>query len=202
MLPTTRLLKTILIGNSNVGKTALIHRFVNEKYIEKYKSTIGADFMTKSLKVDKTDVTMQTWDTAGNERFMSLSIAFYRGADCCMLVFDVTNTRSFEKLTMWKDEFLKHADPPSPSRFPFVVVGNKCDCWAVVTRDDVEQWILQNDINAIYVETSALSGEGVNVAFEAAARGALAVEPVSISQDNAILQPLEDDDRDEKCCGW
>jgi Ras-related protein Rab-7A len=70
---------------------------------------------------------MQLWDTAGQERFQSLGVAFYRGADCCVLVFDVNNSKSFDALDSWRDEFLIQASPRDPDNFPFVVLGNKID---------------------------------------------------------------------------
>lgn len=70
---------------------------------------------------------MQLWDTAGQERFQSLGVAFYRGADCCVLVFDVNNSKSFDALDSWRDEFLIQASPRDPDTFPFVVLGNKID---------------------------------------------------------------------------
>ena len=69
----------------------------------------------------------QIWDTAGQERFQSLGVAFYRGADCCVLVYDVNNAKSFENLDNWRDEFLIQAGPQDPDNFPFVVLGNKID---------------------------------------------------------------------------
>ena len=72
-------------------------------------------------------VTMQIWDTAGQERFQSLGVAFYRGADCCVLVYDVTAPTTFKSLDSWRDEFLIQASPRDPDRFPFVVLGNKVD---------------------------------------------------------------------------
>lgn len=67
------------------------------------------------------------WDTAGQERFQSLGVAFYRGADCCVLVYDVNNQKSFENLNNWKDEFLIQASPRDPQNFAFICVGNKID---------------------------------------------------------------------------
>jgi Ras-related protein Rab-7A len=72
-------------------------------------------------------VVIQLWDTAGQERFQSLGVAFYRGADCCVLVFDVNNSKSFDALDSWRDEFLIQASPRDPDNFPFVVLGNKID---------------------------------------------------------------------------
>lgn len=72
-------------------------------------------------------IKIQIWDTAGQERFQSLGVAFYRGADCCVLVFDVTLPNSFKSLDSWRDEFLVQASPRDPENFPFVVLGNKID---------------------------------------------------------------------------
>ncbi|XP_021303580.1 ras-related protein Rab-8B isoform X3 [Sorghum bicolor] len=70
---------------------------------------------------------VQIWDTAGQERFQSLGVAFYRGADCCVLVYDVNAKRSFNTLNTWHDEFLNQASPSDPQHFPFILVGNKID---------------------------------------------------------------------------
>ncbi|CDJ42554.1 Ras family domain-containing protein, putative [Eimeria tenella] len=121
------LLKVIILGDSSVGKTSLMNQYVNKKFSNQYKATIGADFLTKDVVIDDKEVTIQIWDTAGQERFQSLGVAFYRGADCCVLVFDVTNPKSFDSLESWKDEFLIQSSPADPDAFPFVVLGNKVD---------------------------------------------------------------------------
>ncbi len=77
--------------------------------------------------IDNTLVTLQIWDTAGQEKFQSLGYAFYRGADCCALVYDITNGKSFENLSKWKDGFIEHAGPDDAKSFPFVLLGNKLD---------------------------------------------------------------------------
>ena len=70
---------------------------------------------------------LQIWDTAGQERFQSLGVAFYRGADACVLVFDLTSKKSFDNLDSWREEFLVQSSPTDHDTFPFVVLGNKCD---------------------------------------------------------------------------
>jgi len=104
-----------------------LERFVNRRFSQQYKATIGADFLTKDMFVDDRNVNLQIWDTAGQERYQSLGSAFYRGADACVLVFDITDVKSFESLETWRDEFLVSASAPDPQHFPFVVLGNKCD---------------------------------------------------------------------------
>jgi len=121
------LLKIIILGDSGVGKTSLMNQYVNNRFSNQYKATIGADFLTKEILIDDKLVTMQIWDTAGQERFQSLGVAFYRGADACVLVYDITKAKSFESLKNWKEEFLAQAGPRDPENFPFAVIGNMVD---------------------------------------------------------------------------
>ncbi|ODV89030.1 hypothetical protein CANCADRAFT_32418 [Tortispora caseinolytica NRRL Y-17796] len=172
------LLKIIILGDSGVGKTSLMQQFVNKKFSNQYKATIGADFLTKEVIVDDRMVTMQLWDTAGQERFQSLGVAFYRGADCCVLVYDVNNTKSFENLDSWRDEFLIQASPRDPENFPFVVLGNKIDIEE--SKRTIPQRralsFCQSKGNIPYFETSAKEAINVEQAFEVIARNALAQE--------------------------
>ncbi|CAO1428650.1 unnamed protein product [Diamesa serratosioi] len=191
------LLKVIILGDSSVGKTSLMNQYVNKRFSNQYKATIGADFLTKEVVVDDRVVTMQIWDTAGQERFQSLGVAFYRGADCCVLVFDTTAPNTFKNLDSWRDEFLIQASPRNPEHFPFVVLGNKIDLEnrAVslsqnilfyyiikphfflfkVSAKRAQQWCQsKNDIP--YFETSAKEGINVELAFQTIAKNALAQE--------------------------
>jgi len=171
------LLKVIILGDSGVGKTSLMNQYVNRKFSNQYKATIGADFLTKEVMVDDRLVTMQIWDTAGQERFQSLGVAFYRGSDCCVLVFDVNTASSFEHLDNWRDEFLVQAGPRDPENFPFVVLGNKIDLehQRVVSTKRAQAWC-QSKNNVPYFETSAKEAIHVDQAFQTIARLALQQE--------------------------
>jgi len=120
---------------------------------------------------------MQIWDTAGQERFQSLGVAFYRGADCCVLVYDVTQPTTFKSLESWRDEFLIQASPRDPENFPFVVIGNKVDLGdsRVVTTKRAMQWCQEKN-NVPYFETSAKEAINVEQAFQTIAKNALARE--------------------------
>ncbi|EEQ97994.1 Rab7, putative [Perkinsus marinus ATCC 50983] len=168
------LLKVIILGDSGVGKTSLMNQYVNKKFSPQYKATIGADFLTKEVTIDDKVVTLQIWDTAGQERFQSLGVAFYRGADCCCLVYDITNPKSFESLDSWRDEFLIQASPKDPEEFPFVVVGNKLDMEAKrkVSKARATTWCRSKD-NIPCFETSAKDSLNVEQAFIEIARRAL-----------------------------
>lgn len=172
------LLKVIILGDSGVGKTSLMQQFVNGKFSHQYKATIGADFLTKELTIDDKSVTMQLWDTAGQERFQSLGIAFYRGADCCVLVYDVTNQKSFENISLWKDEFLIQANVKNPENFPFVIIGNKVDVddsKKVISTKKAQQFA-NNLGNLPLFQTSAKEAVNIDQAFDVIARNALQQE--------------------------
>nr|BAN20884.1 ras-related protein Rab-7 [Riptortus pedestris] len=170
------LLKVIILGDSGVGKTSLMNQYVNKKFSNQYKATIGADFLTKEVLVDDRVVTMQIWDTAGQERFQSLGVAFYRGADCCVLVFDVSAPNTFKSLDSWRDEFLIQASPRDPENFPFVLLGNKVDLEnRAVSAKRAQHWC-QSKNNIPYYETSAKEAINVEQAFLTIAKNALAQE--------------------------
>ncbi|KAL8944723.1 MAG: hypothetical protein Q9216_000292 [Gyalolechia sp. 2 TL-2023] len=172
------LLKVIILGDSGVGKTSLMNQYVNKKFSASYKATIGADFLTKEVMVEDRLVTMQLWDTAGQERFQSLGVAFYRGADCCVLVYDVNNSKSFDTLDSWRDEFLVQASPRDPENFPFVVLGNKIDVEENKRMISAKRAMTfcSSKGNIPYFETSAKEAVNVEQAFEIIARNALAQE--------------------------
>lgn len=139
----------------------------------------------------------QLWDTAGQERFQSLGVAFYRGADCCVLVYDVNSAKSFDTLDSWRDEFLIQASPHDPDNFPFVVLGNKIDVEEskrMVSQKRAMNWC-QSKGNLPYFETSSKENINVEQAFLTIAKNALAQEaeqelyadypdPIRIDADN------------------
>ncbi|KAB1209055.1 Ras-related protein Rab7 [Morella rubra] len=155
-------------------------KYVNRKFSNQYKATIGADFLTKEVQFEDRLFTLQIWDTAGQERFQSLGVAFYRGADCCVLVYDVNVMKSFDNLNNWREEFLIQASPSDPENFPFVVLGNKIDVDGgnsrVVSEKKAKAWCASKG-NIPYFETSAKEGFNVEAAFQCIAKNALKNEP-------------------------
>ncbi|EPS64447.1 hypothetical protein M569_10334, partial [Genlisea aurea] len=174
------LIKIIVLGDSGVGKTSLMNQYVYKKFNQRYKSTIGADFVTKELHIDDRLVTLQIWDTAGQERFHSLGASFYRGADCCVLVYDVNVHKSFEKLQNWHDEFLKQVNPMNPEAFPFVLVGNKVDVnnggKSLVDERTALDWCVSKGRNIPFFETSAKENYNVESVFLYVAKAALCLD--------------------------
>jgi len=198
------LLKVIILGDSGVGKTSLMNRYHSGKFTGQYKATIGADFLSKEVSVDGSDrrATLQIWDTAGQERFQSLGVAFYRGADACLLVYDVTDPKSFDNLNTWKSEFLRQVSGGAQdnSNFPFVVLGNKMDRESErrVSSTKAQQWcqaqststnIYQPQAPTPYFETSAKSAFNVEEAFQEAAKLALAREELNRRNEQVFYPP-------------
>eukprot|EP00771_Trimastix_marina_P001119 gnl/Trimastix_PCT/2161.p1 GENE.gnl/Trimastix_PCT/2161~~gnl/Trimastix_PCT/2161.p1 ORF type:complete len:210 (-),score=8.35 gnl/Trimastix_PCT/2161:189-818(-) len=201
-----KLLKIILLGDQGVGKTSLINQYVKHNFTQRYKATIGADFLSKEVTIDDCLVTMQIWDTAGCERFQSLGSSFFRGADVCMLVYDITIEKSFENLEQWREEFLLQADPKDPDHFPFVVLGNKVDLtdFRAVAEDRASAWCRQRPMAYRHHLTSAKDSTGVEEAF-----GDIAALGVELGRNESMrgltdlpppdLRPNEPTSR--RCCG-
>jgi len=160
------LVKIIIIGNSGVGKTAILHKYVMQKFIEEHKATIGADFLTREINVEDKVVTLQIWDTAGQERFQSLGNSFYRGADACIMVYDITDEESFKEIdASWKPKFMQQANVENEKKYPFLLLGNKSD-----KESDRKVTFQQGDMyardhNMSFFETSAMNGQNIEKAF-------------------------------------
>ena len=159
--------KCILLGDSDVGKTTLIHRFIDGELNSQFKNTITADFHVKKIDINGETILLQLWDTAGQERFQSIIAAYYRDVDCCALVFDVTSTRSFERVEEWRKEFnIMNPSNKKKNIEQFILIGTKCDKESArkVTRDRIGSWCRAND-NMAYIETSAKEGIDIKEAF-------------------------------------
>jgi len=184
-------LKIIVLGDSGVGKTALLHKYVHNAFIQEHKATIGADFLTKEISIDDKLITLQVWDTAGQERFQSLGAAFYRGADACVLVYDITNDQSFKQIETWHSNFLEQAGPENAEKFPFLLCGNKSDLQnkRAVQSQDGER--LANQHKMHFFETSALNGNNVDAAIRQIASVASDLENVPWFQEDVANSGLD-----------
>ncbi|XP_052118190.1 ras-related protein Rab7 isoform X6 [Arachis duranensis] len=178
------LLKVIVLGDSGVGKTSLMNQYVHKKFSQQYKATIGADFVTKELQIDDRLVTLQIWDTAGQERFQSLGVAFYRGADCCVLVYDVNVMKSFDSLENWHEEFLKQC---LETRLILMVSEKKAKDWCTSKG------------NIPYFETSAKEDYNVDAAFLCIAKTALSNEYDQDIYFQAMPETVPDNEQSGGC---
>lgn len=160
--------RLIVIGDSTVGKSCLIRRFTEGRFPPASDPTVGVDFFSRLVEIEAGKrVKLQIWDTAGQERFRSITRAYYRNSVGGLLLFDVTNRRSFLNVRAW----LAEAEAQSgPQRAVLVLVGHKCDLEGRrrVTRGEAEAEAAAHGLR--YVETSARDAVNVEAAFAGLAR--------------------------------
>ncbi len=157
--------KLILIGNSGVGKSCILQRYIRHSFEESYKCTIGVDFLMKSVIINGITVKLQLWDTAGQEKYKSMVSSYYRGANVALIVFDLTSRPSFDALPLWIENFYKNG----PEQKNIILIGNKKDLVddRQVTQEEAEMFAETN--NMIYFETSAKDGDNIDYVFNYAA---------------------------------
>ena len=160
------LIKLLIIGESSVGKSCLLLRFAEDKFNENFLTTIGIDFKVRKETIDDAKVKLQIWDTAGQEKFRTITKAYYRGAHGILLVFDVTNRDSFNKTKQWMASIKESISDP----VDIILVGNKADnpddptsSNRVVTKEEGEE--MAAEFGVPYCETSAKTGYNVEATF-------------------------------------
>jgi len=158
--------KMVLLGESAVGKSSLVLRFVKGQFHEYQESTIGAAFLTQTVSVDDTTVKLELWDTAGQERYHSLAPMYYRGAQAAIVVYDITNSDTFSRAKVWVKELQRQAAP----NIVIALAGNKADLQAKrqVEMADAQTYAEENGL--IFMETSAKTAMNVNDIFMAIAK--------------------------------
>jgi len=152
-----------LVGESGVGKSCLLVRWVdNDFFTEDDKYTIGVDYKFKSVTIKDKNVKLQIYDTAGQERFRTVTASFYRGAHGILLVYDITDKESFGTRV---EEWLKEIKNYTPDNTPIVLIGNKCDMDSKRSVDQTIAKAFADKHNLRFMETSAKDGTNVNEAF-------------------------------------
>ena len=160
------LLKYIIIGDPSVGKSNLLMKFANNKFTEEYEATIGVEFGVKNITLDNQIYRIQIWDTAGQENFRSITRAYYKNCVCAMVVYDITNKKSFDNVQNW----IKDVITNSPKTVLIILIGNKIDLVdkRKVTFDEGQEFAINQGI--IFMETSAKTGDGVEEIFKKSAQ--------------------------------
>ena len=154
---TNHTFKILTIGESGVGKTCILRRFVENKFLKNHLATIGIDFKTKSITVQGIQIKLKIWDTAGQERFRNITNQYYKGADGIVLVFDVTDQKSFDKIREWMNQITVNT---SSNDIGLVLLGNKCDAEPrVIQKSDGEK--MAEELGVKYFETSAMNGTNI-----------------------------------------
>ena len=157
--------KLLVIGDSNIGKTTLIHQFISDEYRSDFKATLGTNLSTKTFNINNNIIEVQIWDTAGTERFKSISMSHYRGADACILMFDITNRISFEHLNNWRRDVIDSVGIDNPEYFPFVLFANKVDLINnyEISIEEIKSWAELKSMNLFLI--SAKTGENIQNGF-------------------------------------
>jgi Ras-related protein Rab-1A len=154
--------KILIIGDAAVGKSSILTRFSENVFMKNYASTVGIDFNSRMIRVDQSICKLEIWDTAGQERFSTITASYYRGAQGCVLVYDVSSRDSFEHVSKWYDR----ARQLGGEDLITILVGNKIDLpdhERQVTTQEGE--LYARELNIPFLETSALSGSNVESVF-------------------------------------
>ncbi|CAN0910560.1 Ras-related protein RABF1 [Linum grandiflorum] len=159
--------KLVLLGDSGVGKSCIVLRFVRDQFDPTSKVTIGASFLSQTLALqDSTTVKFEIWDTAGQERYAALAPLYYRGAAVAVIVYDITSPESFKKAQYWAKELQKHGSPD----IVLALVGNKADLHEkreVPTQDGIE-YAEKNGM--FFIEASAKTADNITQLFQEIAK--------------------------------
>jgi small GTP-binding protein len=182
------LIKMLIIGDTAVGKSSIMTRFCDQTFNPEMLSTIGIDYKSKIVSLDGQWIKIQIWDTAGQERFRSITTAYYRGTGGIMIVYDITQPKTFANVKYWLDNILKYG----PENVPVILVGNKLD---KVTESRCSNFIshmrgqsLADSHDIPFFETSALDDIGINQAILTLAKRAKRNRPsIPINKDDQTL---------------
>ena len=156
------LYKINLIGDTKVGKTNILSKYINNKFDKNSKQTIGVELGIRIFKRKGYSCKMQIWDTAGHKRYKSITEAYYKGSKCAFVVYDITQKSTFDKI----DEYIKDLKSVTDNNVSIIILGNKCDLEneRQITKEQGET--KAKKYNAGFFEVSALSGKNIDKAFE------------------------------------
>ena len=156
------LLKYVVIGDSGVGKSNILLRYIYNSFSEEFKTTVGVEFGAKNLELDKKIYRIQIWDTAGQENFRSIARAYYKNSVCACVVYDISSRSSFENIQSWIDDCTKQ----TAKSVLLLLIGNKSDLkdQREVSYEEGEAYAKEH--NMLFLETSAKTGNNIGDIFE------------------------------------
>ena len=155
-------LKLILLGDSGVGKTNLISRYISNSFDENTRATIGVEFFCKNFRINKKrTIKVEIWDTAGQERYKAITSVYYKGAKGAFIVYDITSRKTFENIDKWIGEIKER----TTDDVKLIIIGNKTDLNNEREVKSEEALIKYQDMDIPLIETSALEDTNVNEAF-------------------------------------
>ena len=197
------IIKILTLGDTLVGKSSIVLRFSDNRFDDNQLATIGIDYKTKYIKVKDASVKVLLWDTAGQEKFRNIARQYYKGANGVLLIYDVCDRKTYERIGFWMDELKQNNEI---EQLYIILVGNKIDLEEkrVVTREEAEKYAEDNNIN--YLEVSAKTGEGILDLFNEVTKGTM--DKVFNDQDNnedkekikTYLDTNSNRKRKKKCC--
>ena len=154
--------KVVLVGDSFVGKTNIMSKYLKDEFHEDSKATVGVEFGSKQFTIEGHSIKAQIWDTAGQERYKAITSAYYKGAKGAFVVYDITRKSSFESIDKWVNDLTAAAD----KKITIVVIGNKSDLedQRQIPKEKGEEKAAKLEV--AFLETSALSGDNLDKAFE------------------------------------
>lgn len=188
----------LIIGDSTVGKTSILSRFTEGTFSPNYLATVGLDFFTKDEYFNNKIVRIKIWDTAGQERYKALTQGFFRNAHGILIVFDVTNSETFDNLKYWVQSIHTHLG--EKGNVKVIIIGNKIDLPREVKKEDAEKYAEENGYK--YFETSALNGEGIEESIKYLVQQVLdsQVKNQETNDNNKIKISKDDNPKEKKKC--
>jgi small GTP-binding protein len=198
--------KILTIGESGVGKTCILLRYTDNKFIKHHLTTIGIDYKTKDVNINGKSIKLKIWDTAGQERFRNITQQYYKGADGIVLVFDLTDRNSFEKIREWMKQIQSYTQRES---IAIVLLGNKCDAdnKAVSAKEAND---IATEYNMKFFETSAMNNINIEESFKQLSTEIMKIKESKNARADATpqnqsqqLKPVDKGEKKEKkkgCC--
>ena len=155
------MVKVIIIGDSGVGKTNIMSKFLKNKFMEESKATVGVEFGSKLFDLNGHKIRAQIWDTAGQEKYKSITGAYFKGSKGALVVYDITQKSTYESLEKWVNDLKSAGDP----KITIILIGNKSDLEEnrQVSKEQGEE--KAKSFGCAFLETSALSGDNIDKAF-------------------------------------
>ena len=199
MKKTTYEFKIILLGSIAVGKTAILTRYITNEFDNDHKCTIKIDFKTKTININNAQAKLHIWDTCGDEKFRAITRNYYRDAQGILLVYDITNRKSFENIINWHNEIKNNA----PEDSVLFLVGNKIDLnkERVITNQEGKK--KAEELEMHFTEVSAKDGDNIHILFEKISEAIMtslenAGKLVEKNNNNKFLVENKENDQDEK----
>ena len=203
------IIKIVILGEASVGKTNLLLRYSQDSFDESMKPTIGMDFLSKDIELDKTHLKVQFWDTAGQEKYRSLASSYYKVANGAILVYDVSRKETFRRLGAWLEEIKSN----TPKELKVMLIGNKSDLIVEREVSTEEGKSFAQERNLFFWETSAKknSDKNVNTSFEALIKECMKdlmqierqkqeMDIDQIRKQTIEIKPKHDEKKKDDCC--